>query len=378
MKLAFSIAKRFLGYSKGQTALIMVGIAIGVSVQIFIGLLITGLQDGLIDKTVGSSAHITITQSDDEPFDFATSGFEIRDAFTSFARFADGPVFVSVADASESALIRGTDRPNETYGFASKLIEGRAIAMDDEVLIGSGLADKLEIGVNDTVTLRTFSNQEKTVTVAGIFDFQVAAINESWLVSNLDLSQALLGIDNDITGIEIQVSDVFEADTLAESLQSNLASGLVADNWKAQNAQLLSGLNGQSVSSIMIQVFVLISVVLGIASVLAITVLQKSRQIGILKAMGIDDIKASLIFLFQGLILGFWGAVLGIAFGLGLIAMFTTFARNPDGSALIAISYDIPFITFSGAIAIVSALVASMIPAAKSRKLSPIEVIRNG
>lgn len=128
----------------------------------------------------------------------------------------------------------------------------------------------------------------------------------------------------------------------------------------------------------MIQIFVLVSVVLGIASVLAITVLQKSRQIGILKAMGIQDRSASFIFLFQGLILGVWGAVLGILFGLGLIFAFTTFARNPDGSALIAIRYDIPFIVFSGSVAIISALFASMIPAIKSKKLSPIEVIRNG
>ena len=128
----------------------------------------------------------------------------------------------------------------------------------------------------------------------------------------------------------------------------------------------------------MIQVFVLISVVLGIASVLAITVLQKSRQIGILKAMGIPDNTASLIFLFQGLILGVYGAIMGVLFGLALILSFTTFARNPDGTALIAIRYDIPFILFSASIAILSALIASFIPAARSKKLSPIEVIRNG
>ena len=68
MKLAYSIAKRFLGYNKGQTILIAVGIAIGVSVQIFIGLLISGLQDSLIDKTVGSTPHITITQEEELSF----------------------------------------------------------------------------------------------------------------------------------------------------------------------------------------------------------------------------------------------------------------------------------------------------------------------
>ena len=74
MKFAFSVAKRFLGYNKGQTLMIMIGIAIGVSVQIFIGLLISGLQESLIDKTVGSTPHITITQEEDLSF----GDFEIK------------------------------------------------------------------------------------------------------------------------------------------------------------------------------------------------------------------------------------------------------------------------------------------------------------
>ena len=149
-------------------------------------------------------------------------------------------------------------------------------------------------------------------------------------------------------------------------------------DWKAQNAELLSGLNGQSVSTIMIQIFVLISVVLGIASTLAITVLQKSRQIGILKAMGINDSNASLIFIFQGLILGIFGGLLGMALGYGLLQSFTTFAKAADGTPIIPIEFDIPFILASGSIAVFSALLASFIPARKSKKLSPIEVIRNG
>jgi lipoprotein-releasing system permease protein len=128
----------------------------------------------------------------------------------------------------------------------------------------------------------------------------------------------------------------------------------------------------------MIQVFVLVSVVLGIASVLAITVMQKSKQVGILKAMGITDRISSLVFLFQGLFLGLLGAVLGVLLGVGLCVMFVTFARNPDGTALIAISVDYGFIALSAGIAVLAAIVASLIPARKSSQLNPIEVIRNG
>lgn len=377
MKFAFSIAKRFLGYNKGQTLMIMIGIAIGVSVQIFIGLLISGLQESLIDKTVGSTPHITITQENDYSF----GDFEIKnDQFTAIVYQADGPAFALNGNEDASVLLRGLSSDGDKlYKLGNKLVEGRMPLDTNEVIIGLGLKDKLNAKLNDVLNLRTISNQTVDVKVVGIVDLKVDTINNSWVLSTLPTAQKLFQIDDKITSIAIQVKDVFAADTLAEELKSSLPiTDLKVVNWKEQNEDLLSGLNGQSISSIMIQVFVLVSVVLGIASVLAITVLQKSKQIGILKAMGIPDNTASLIFLFQGLILGFYGAVLGIIFGLGLIFAFTTFARNPDGTALIPISFDLTFILFSGSVAILSALIASFIPAARSRKLSPMEVIRNG
>ena len=377
MKLAYSIAKRFLGYNKGQTILIAVGIAIGVSVQIFIGLLISGLQDSLIDKTVGSTPHITITQVDEMSF----WGFEVKnDAFTAVAYQAEGPAFALTDEDDASVLLRGLSADGDKlYKLSEKLVEGKMPIAKNDVIIGSGLAEKLNVKLNDEMSLRTIANQSVDVKVVGIVDLKVDSINNSWVLSTLPTAQSLFEIDDEITSIAIQVEDVFAADVLAAEIDDDITvSDLKVVNWKDQNEDLLSGLNGQSISSIMIQVFVLVSVVLGIASVLAITVLQKSKQIGILKAMGITDKTASWIFLFQGLLLGFWGAILGVLFGVALLLSFTTFARNPDGSALIPIAFDPVFIAFSGSIAIISALLASFIPAQRSKKLSPIEVIRNG
>jgi lipoprotein-releasing system permease protein len=379
MKVAFTIAKRFLTYSKGQTLAIMLGIAIGVSVQIFIGLLITGLQTGLIDKTVGNSAHIIVTQAEDEAFSVSQSGFKPVDDFTSVSYAVDGALVVRIDDTSASALLRSADEGAlAIYDYEEKLTAGRLPKTDDEVILGNLLAEELGVDVGDTVTLQTFTNETRDVTITGIFDLSVATINERWMVGTPSGTQSLFGLGNQVTSIEIQVKDVFAADALALTLTDELKSGYTVVDWKSQNESLLSGLNGQSISSLMIQIFVLISVVLGIASVLAITVLQKSKQIGILKAMGINDTKASLIFLFQGLILGIFGALLGVALGVGLLVSFTTFARNPDGTALIPITFDVPFILFSSGVALVSAMVASLIPANRTRKLSPIEVIRNG
>lgn len=175
----------------------------------------------------------------------------------------------------------------------------------------------------------------------------------------------------------MQSTDVFKADTIAQEIQATLPTGLTVDNWKDQNSALLSGLNGQSVSSYMIQVFVLISVLLGIASVLAITVVQKSKQIGILKAMGIRDNTASQIFIIEGLLLGLAGAVLGILLGLGLAFAFTRFALNPDGTPVVPLFINPLFIALSAGVAVVVSTLAALIPARNTSKLDPIEVIRN-
>jgi lipoprotein-releasing system permease protein len=256
------------------------------------------------------------------------------------------------------------------------LLSGSLPTKEKEVAVGFLLAEKFDLQLNDTLSIQTVTGQTEEVKLVGIFDLKVASLNESWIFTTIATSQELFNYGDKITGIEIQINDVFEADVIADSLVLN--NDVIVENWKAKNEDLLSGLNGQSVSSIMIQIFVLIAVVLGIASVLAITVLQKSRQIGILKAMGIQDAQASLIFLFQGLLLGLIGAVVGVVLGVLLLVLFTMFATNANGSALIPIDFDPWFITFSASIAIVSALLASLIPARKSSKLSPIEVIRNG
>ena len=381
MKLAFTIAKRFLTYSKGQSILIMLGIAIGVSVQIFIGLLISGLQDDLINTTVGSSPHITIlANTEDDTFSYTSeieSTLEAIEEVTYLGIFADRPAFVVQDDKNASILVRGfaKDAAN-IYSVERRLIDGRLPNASNEIVLGVSLAKEFNVNVNQSVDIQTVTNTISSFKVVGIFDLGVSSLNSSWTFTTLANSQQLFDLGNNITSIELQIDDVFLADFIAENLDVN--DDVIVENWKEKNADLLSGLNGQSVSSIMIQVFVLIAVVLGIASVLAITVLQKSRQIGILKAMGIQDKQASLIFLFQGLLLGVFGAIIGVVLGIALILMFTTFATNPDGSALIPIQYDLGFIVFSASVAIVSALLASLIPARKSSKLSPIEVIRNG
>ncbi|SHE43160.1 ABC transporter permease [Alkalibacter saccharofermentans] len=385
MRLSFKIASRFLRFNFGQTLLIVTGIAIGVSVQVFIGLLIQGLQQDLVNRTIGSSSQVTISANKE----IATiSGWEEiiegivqnEQGVNQISPAADGAAFLVGEESSDPVIVRGWifEDAEGIYAIEEKLIEGK-VPGEGEVIIGLNLKDELGLSIEDDIKLATATGRIQDYKISGFYDFRVSSINSSWVITDIKSAQGLFDYGDEVTSIEMQVQDVFAADIIADSINNRIDNeDLIIDNWKAQNQELLSGLNGQSISSIMIQVFVMVSVVLGISSVLAITVMQKSKEIGILKAMGIRDGDASRIFLLQGLILGVFGAMLGVALGLGLSVAFTKFALNPDGTPVIAFYINYGFIALSGGIAILASLVASFIPARKSLKLNPIEVIRNG
>ncbi len=382
MKLAFNIAKRFLLSAKKQTIVIILGIAIGVSVQVFIGSLISGLQDSLLDSTIGSTSHITI-ESEDYINDYNEIISDINNDVDNIKvvtpTITIGGSLVN-DDISENIVFRGLDysTANQIYKFDEKLVNGRLPNTDNEIVLGIELFQNLDINLEDTITFSSPIYGTHELTVVGYFDAKVLALNSTWGISNITTIQTIVDEGDVVDKIEIQIIEVFEDIETKDTITPLLGNEYTLTTWTEANEELLSGLNGQSISSLMIQIFVIVSVVLGISSVLAITVLQKSRQLGILKAMGIQDNDASKIFLFEGFILGIFGAILGIGLGLGLSYMFTKFAVNPDGTPVIALTIDPGFIALSGLIALVASTLAALSPAIKSSRLSVIEVIRNG
>lgn len=386
MKLAFSIGMRFLKKSKGQTLLIIIGIVIGVAVQVFVGSLIDGLQFSLVDGTIGSQPHITII--DEEASETFTEADDLIEELKEDERltavsksFSRNGFILQDEDETSAVFLRGFEfeEADEIYNLEDALVEGKMPAGENEILIGTDFSENTGIEVGDAVEFIATANALEDLEVVGLFDLGVTSLNESWVISELETAQTIFEEEGQLSTIEMQVADVFTAGEIADEIENTIESdGLITTNWEDENESLLSGLMGQSISSIMIQVFVLIAVLLGIASVLAISGVQKSKQLGILKAMGIKDRTAGQIFLFQGFVLGSVGAIVGSAVGIGLMYGFSTFVLNPDGTALVPFYVDPQFVLISAGIAIVASTIAAFIPAKNSSKLNPIEVIQNG
>jgi lipoprotein-releasing system permease protein len=172
------------------------------------------------------------------------------------------------------------------------------------------------------------------------------------------------------------VRDHFGAESVAQAVTAR--SGNDAESWMRSNAQLLVALRSQSSSSQMIQAFVILAVAMGIASVLVVSVVQKRKEIGILRAMGVTRRDVLRVFLLQGALVGVGGSVLGTALGAGLGALFASLARNADGSATFPIAVSAALIARSVLVAVATGLLAAALPARSASRLDPAEAIRHG
>jgi lipoprotein-releasing system permease protein len=364
--------------------LIIVGLGIGIAVQVFVGSLLQNLQQGFIKELTGNSSHITVLPDGDNltisDWEFMIEEIDSVDDIKVISASADLPALLTYGQKSESVQVRGFifEDADGIYEIEEALYEGRLPSNGSELLMGKELVEEWQLAPGDRVDIITADQRSTAFYISGLFDLGTPALNERWVMMTLPASQALFRLGNNITSIEMQVGEVFEADKTAVVVAGRLpVEGITVINWIDENPDFFSALNAQGASSYMIQTFVLMSVIIGIASVLSISVVQKSRQIGILKAMGIKDRSASQIFMFQGLFLGIGGALIGVTLGSILFYGFVV-SISSGGDSIIATNFNYAFIIGSGIVAVLSAVFASILPAVKSSKLDPMEVIRNG
>jgi len=378
------IAMRFLSSSKSQTALIVMGLAVGIAIQLFVGLLLQNLGAGFIGTITQNSPHVTVLPGGNatqlEQWQDLVARVEGIGGVEAVSVAADSPALVSKGAVSSSVLVRGfvIDDAARIYSIKEDIYEGAAPTDDAHVLLGRELAQGLGVGVGDNLTVVTAARDTFDFRVSGLFDLGSAAVNERWVIMTLGASQTVFRMGGNVTSVELKVGDVLQARSLAGKVETALAGRPVkVENWMDLNPDVFSAVKAQRSSGLMIQSFVLISLLIGIASVLSITVIQKSRQIGILKAMGIRDRDASLVFLFQGFFYGVLGTVVGTIIGTGLFLGFLR-ALASQGDSIITSTLNVPFIVGSAVVVIAAATLASLSPAIKSRRLSPVEVIRSG
>lgn len=399
MWIETTIAMRFLRQGRGQSLLILFGIAVGVSVIVFVTALISGLQANIIERTLGTQAHIRV-QAPDEVNRIApappgtlqlvledrraqvlrtiVNWPQVRDVLdrmpgiTAVSPVVSGPAFGRRGEAVESVALVGVDLPRylRVIPLDRNMVDGRLDLGSGNAVIGRQLAKDLGLRTGGKLRIDAGKGREAIVNVAGIFELGVRELDARYVYLDLKQTQSLLGLPGGVTVIDVTVADLFSADRSAARIRG--LTGLKAESWMETNAQLMNALSSQSMSTRMISVFVAMSVALGIASVLAVSVTQRTREIGILRAMGTRRGQMLRVFLVQGAVLGLLGSLLGALAGLGLVGAFNTFGPN-----LFYIPLPPALIPAAMALATVAGVVAAAVPASRAAKLDPVEAIRH-
>lgn len=401
------VALRFLREGRMQTLLIVVGVAAGVAVVAYISALISGLQRNTLDKTLGAQPHVTLSAPDDAVLAAApaASGTEallqtqprsqrprsivnwqalipVLEAMPSVAAVSPMVAGAGLAlrgEASRSIALVGVDldRYDRIVGLRGKVVEGEARLGPGEAILGRDLASDLGVRVGDRVSVvvaGTGGNIADSARVTALVDLGVRELNRRTVIVPLRAAQSLVGLPGGATNLDLTLVDVWTAAELAAELGRRYPYKV--ESWQQLNAQLVSALNAQSVSTTLIRGVVMIVVVLGIASVLVVSVVQKRREIGILRAMGATQAQILRVFLLQGALVGAAGSALGVLLAVALIWAFTTFVKGSDGLPLFSITLAPALALRIALIATACGVLAAVAPARRAAALDPAQAIR--
>ena len=399
----FRVAWRFLYEGRMQTVLIIIGVAAGVAVIAYISALISGLQGNTLSKTLGAQAHITLRALDDvvtpaRPLAPGVTALtetqpraqrlrsvanwqallpllEQRPEIATVSPMVSGGGLALRGEATQAIALMGVelDRYDRIVGLRSKVVSGTARLGPGEAIIGRELASDMGLRVGDRMAVNT-GNVSDSVRVTALVDLGVKDLNRRTVIVPLRAAQSLLGLPGGATVLELQVRDVWAADATARELRTEFPFKI--ESWQESNAQLVSALNAQSVSTAVIRGVVLVVVVLGIASVLVVSVVQKRREIGILRAMGATRGQILRVFLVEGAVVGAIGSLLGVLLAVVLIWLFATLVKGADGLPLFAITLPVKTAVQAALLATVCGVLAAIAPARRAAALDPAQAIR--
>ena len=397
------VAFRFLKEGKIQTAFIVTGISIGVAVIVFMSALLNAMQANFVNRVLTGQAHIQLSAhkevvrplySEKGVLESATLQMPLQ-RFKSINQWQS--VSVEVAQIPEvnvvspailgSALItRGAaSRSVSVIGMLpelyfkiipipEKIVRGQALITSESILIGTELAVDMGVGIGDKLRISTASGTVITLTVTGIFDLGNKGANSRNTFVAFRTAQSMFGLIGGASVLDLTMHDVYAAETVAKQIESQ--TGLQADSWIKTNEQFFTAVNAQTTANTAIRLFVGLSVGFGIASVLVVSVVQRSREIGILRAMGVTRRQILSVFLLQGGLLGFAGALVGAGLGGGALVLWQKFQRNADGTVMFALTFDMELLLQTLAFATLTGLLAAFAPALRAASLDPVVAIR--
>jgi lipoprotein-releasing system permease protein len=399
------IALRYLRSKKKHrglsvnTAISIGGVAVGVMALLVVLAVMSGFQQDLQKKILGANAHIIVRD-----YRGAMSGYgrvaavlKNQKDVVSFAPFVLGQVMVSYEKRAHGVYLRGIDPDTErkTTDIIQHIKEGSFEGLSESpglpgIILGRELAANLGVFVGDTINIVSpigeigpmgMLPKVKQFKVAGIFEIGMFEYDSNLVLTGMKAAQDFFGMGNDISGIEIRLHDIYKAPEVTKRLRSELGFPYEVMDWMTMNKNLFSALRLEKFAMFVILVLIVLVASFNIISNLIMNVIEKSREIAILKAMGATNSGIMTVFMLQGLFIGLIGTVIGITGGYLLGYVLNTYQLIKLPADVYYLNH-LPvlmklsdFIMISTS-AIVISFLATLYPAWQAAKLDPVEPLR--
>jgi lipoprotein-releasing system permease protein len=397
----FTVARRYLFSNPSQTALLIAGVALGVTAFVFITALIQGLAIRLTDDVTANSAHVSlepvtrvarVLPSPDADVESVAivSTFQrrqIRDwastvellrsqpSVSALSPQISGSAFLVKGEVVAPVAVTAIDPSglDAISPISTEIVSGDASLGADGILIGVRLAENLGLSAGQPVLFRTDRGVDRLLTVRGIFQTGLQSLDERVAYLSLQTARPLFLLPEGVTNIEVKLVDPARAREFAAFLTE--ATGLRVTSWQEKNANLEGALAAQARTGTLIQIFSLISVLIGIASALSLSANRRRGEIGIMRAFGVSKRFIAGVFVLQGLLIGVVGAGIGCLSGFALCSWLATLTE-PDGTMVLPIAPSEGGYVAVFLLTTLGAILASVIPARSAARLDPLEAIQ--
>jgi lipoprotein-releasing system permease protein len=402
--LRYLKAKRKQSFISLITIISVVGVAVGVMALIVVLAVMTGFTDEFRAKILGVNSHIVIQKFGGE----ITEPARIRDKILAIPGVVGATPYIYTqalitgGEGGTGAVLRGIDpdTASTVTSLEKHLVQGsladlkNTISKSDSrpvpgIIVGRDLARQLNIAVGDRVKLISPSGpltpmgiipRLKACRLVGIFETGMYEYDSSLIYVSLDTARDFLNLSEGVHGIEIRLDDIYAADRISRQIENELGSSYIAKDWIRLNKNLFSALSLEKTALSIIVALIVLVAAFNIVSTLIMVVMEKSRDIAILKAMGATSAKIMRIFIYEGLVIGVTGTILGVLGALGLCELLSRyqFIKLPDVYPMSTLPvkilpWDITLIALS---AVLITFLATLYPSWQASRVEPAEALR--
>ncbi len=393
VRYLFSLRSKILSF---MTIISIVGITVGVAALLITLAVMSGFLWGIKEKLLENTPQVVIFKiagKFTEYEEFGKNVFSDIPQIKAWEPFVYSQALASKGQTVQAITVRGfiPDKDKKIMALDKKIILGKYDLSDDKkVIIGKDLALALGISVGDSFNLMSpfgrktplgFLPKVKKVYVSGIVDFGMYEYDSTFVGMNLKAAQKFFDMGNSVTGIQLKVEDPYKVEIVKKKLEERISYPYVVRTWMDMNKSLFQALQLEKFAMFLVLALIVLVASFNVSSLLITKAREKRKDIAILKTIGADNSFILKTFLWQGLIIGFTGTILGMIIGLVSIYIADTYKLVKLNPEVYMISYLPLKISFVDVLAVFVAsmiicFISSIIPARMSSKEVPAEVLR--